>query len=474
VALTQTNLAWETLLELPAARRGEPLPMRLAAAIRSAIRDGRLPQGAALPPSRVLAGRLGLSRWTVTQAYGQLATEGYLTGRQGSATRVSWSPEPGEAAAPGPVRPSYQRPVREARFDLSYSRPDLRAFPRRQWVAAISAVAETAAFDELDYAEAGGHPRLRAALAGHLSRSRGAVAEPDTVSVFTGAGQGMSQIAHALLADGHTAIGVEDIGSLRLWHAARTAGLRLVGLPVDADGLITDALAGHPELRAVCVGAARQVVYGNPLAPARRAALLEWARRADGLIVEDDYDCEFSYDRPAPPVMQGTDPGRVALLGSMNKVLNPSVSIGWVVAPRRWVPMVRAERHVTGVPSALNQLALAQFMESGSFDRYLRTARERFRARRGALVSALAQALPECPVRGTETGIDLLLELPAGTDAAAIVVRARRQGMRLCSVESKRMRVSQDRPGLLIGYGNLPDPMIGEAVGLLAEIIRAG
>ncbi len=474
MALTQTNLAWETLLELPPARRGEPLPMRLAAAIRSAIRDGRLPQGAALPPSRVLAGSLSLSRWTVTQAYSQLVTEGYLAGRQGSATRVSWSPGPGEDVAPHPVRPSYPRAAREARFDLSYSRPDLRAFPRRQWVAAISAVAETASFDELDYAEAGGHPRLRAVLAGHLNRSRGAMAEPDTVSVFTGAGQGMSQVAHALLADGHTAIGVEDLGSLRLWHAARTAGLQLVGLPVDDDGLVTDALAEHPELRAVCVGAARQIVYGSPLAPHRRAALLEWARRADGLIVEDDYDCEFSYDRPAPPVMQGSDPGRVALLGSMNKVLNPSVSIGWVVAPRRWVPMVRAERQVTGVPSALNQLALAQFMESGSYDRYLRSSRQRFRARRGALVSALSRDLPECHVRGTETGIDLLLELPPGTDAAALVVRARRYGMRLCSLDAKRMRANRNRPGLLIGYGNLPDPMIGAAVGLLAEIIRAG
>jgi GntR family transcriptional regulator/MocR family aminotransferase len=415
-----------------------------------------------------------VSRWTVTQAYSQLATEGYLAGRQGSATRVSWSPGPGEDPPASGVRPSYRRLPREARFDLSYSRPDLRAFPRRQWVAAIAAVAETASFDELDYAEAGGHPRLRAVLAGHLSRSRGAVAEAGTVSVFTGAGQGMSQVAHALLADGHTAIGVEDLGSQRLWHAARTAGLQLVGLPVDDDGLVTDALADHPQLRAVCVGAARQVVYGMPLAPHRRAALLEWARRADGLIVEDDYDCEFSYERPAPPVMQGSDPDRVALLGSMNKVLNPSVSIGWVVASRRLVPMVRAERQVTGVPSALNQLALAQFMESGGYDRYLRSARQRFRARRSALVSALARALPECRVRGSETGIDLLLELPEGTDTGAVVVRARRLGLRLCSVDAKHMRVSQHRPGLLIGYGNLPDSMVDEAVAALAGAIRSG
>ena len=136
--------------------------------------------------------------------------------------------------------------------------------------------------------------------------------------------------------------------------------------------------------------------------------------------------------------------------------------------------MIRAERQVTGVPSALNQLALAHFMESGSYDRYLRAARQRFRARRRALVSALAQALPECPVHGSEAGIDLLLELPAGADAAAIVARAGRRGMRLCTADYKRPQARQDRPGLLIGYGNLPDPMIDEAVGVLAEIIRSG
>jgi GntR family transcriptional regulator/MocR family aminotransferase len=472
VAGTQTNLAWETLLDLSATRPG-PLHMRLAAAIRAAIRDGRLPVGAALPPSRVLATGLGVSRWTVTQAYSQLSTEGYLAGRTGSATRVSWSPEPGADDALRPARPSTARPAGPARFDMSSSRPDLRAFPRRKWVAAIAAAAETAPFDELDHADSGGHPRLRAVLAEHLNRSRGAAAEPGTISVFSGAGQSMSQVAHALIAEGHSAIGMESPGSIRLWQAARTAGLGLVGLPVDEDGLVVESLAEHPELRAVCVGAARQVAFGCPLAPHRRAALLEWARRADGLIVEDDYDSEFSYDRPALPVMQGAEPGRVALLGSMNKVLSPTVSIGWVVAPRRWVPAVRAEHEIPVVPPALNQLALAHFMESGDYDRHLRAARLRFRARRAAVVSALQRTLPESSIRGAETGLDLLLELPSGTDVAAIIERARRRGMQLCDLDSARLQPDPARPGLLVGYGNLRDAVIEEAVAALAEIIRA-
>src|SRR5580704_1232683 len=272
VAGMQTNLAWETLLDLPAHRAGL-LHMRLAAAIRTAIRDGRIPREAALPPSRTLAADLGVSRWTVTQAYAQLVTEGYLTARTGSATRVSWAPRPGlDEAADLPVRPPEAVPDRPPRFDLSSARPDLRAFPRRKWVEAIRTAAETA-----------------------------------TISVFSGVGQGMSQVSHALLADGQVAIGLEDPGSSRLWQAARSAGLELIGLPVDEDGLVVDQLEKYPGLRAVCVGAARQVATGCVLAPHRRSALLDWARRVDGLVVEDDFDSEFSYGRPAPAVMQGTD-----------------------------------------------------------------------------------------------------------------------------------------------------------------------
>jgi DNA-binding transcriptional MocR family regulator len=358
VAGTQTNLAWETLLDLSATRPG-PLHLRLRSAIRAAIRDGRLPLGAALPPSRTLATDLGVSRWTVTQAYSLLIAEGYLAGRTGSATRVSWSPDPGADRDAPPVRPS-ETPPRPARFDLSSGRPDLRAFPRRKWAEAVRTAAETAPFDQLDYSQSGGHPRLRAVLADHLNRSRGAVAEPGTISIFAGAGQSMSQVSHALLAAGHTAIGMEDPGSSRLVQAAQMAGLEL-------------------------------------------------AVRTAGDI----------------PVM----------------------------------------------PSALNQLALAHFLESGDYHRHLRASRRRFRARRAALMGALEHRLPGYRIRGTDAGLDLLLELPPGKDATTIVARAQRRDMLLCDLDDLRFRPDPGKPGLLLGYGNLNDPVVDQAVAVLAEII---
>ena len=470
----QANLAWETLLDLSATRRG-PLHMRLAAAIRTAIRDGRLPVGAALPPSRMLAADLSVSRWTVTQAYGQLITEGYLTGKTGSATRVTWSPRPGDEprAAPARTRPAPSaRRSAPAGFDLSSYTPDLRAFPRRQWVEAIRAAAEAAPFDRLSYSEPGGMGELRAVLAEHLNRSRGAAAELDTICIVMGAGQGMSRICRALAAGGHTAIGMETPGSSRLWQAAQEAGLNLVPLPVDDDGLIVDALDEQPGVRAVCVGAARQVAFGCPLAPHRRPPLMDWARRVDGLVIEDDFYSEFSYDHPAPPVIQGTAKDRVALLGSMSTALGPTVGIGWVVAPRRWVRAVRAEHEIQVLPPALNQLALVQLMQSGAYDRHLRALRHRFRARRNVLLDALGRHLPGYRVRGAEAGVSVLLELPGKTDESAIMRAAARRGIELCTLYEMQPRPWPRDPGLLIGYGSIKDTAIDGAVAALAEVIR--
>jgi GntR family transcriptional regulator / MocR family aminotransferase len=471
----QTNLAWETLLDLSAPRPG-PLHMRLAAAIRVAIRDGRLPLGAALPPSRVLATGLGVSRWTVTEAYGQLITEGYLAGKTGSATRVTWSPGPGDEPAAGPARRPRApgaAPPSPSGFDLYSFGPDLRAFPRRKWVEAIRSAADTAPFDRLGYCEPGGLPELRTVLAEHLNRSRGACAEPESICIVLGAGQGMSRLCRALLAAGHTAIGMENPGSSRLWQAAQVAGLDLVPLPVDDDGLVVDALGRHPGLRAVCVGAARQIALGCPLGPHRRSALLDWARRVDGLVIEDDYHSEFSYDRPAPPVMQGTAKDRVALLGSMSQVLGPTVSIGWVVPPPRWVRAVRAEREIQLLPPALNQLALVQLMKSGAYDRHLRASRQRYHARRDAVTDALRRHLPEYRVRGAEAGLQVLLELPLGTDVTAIMRAAARRGIELCNLYEMQLQPEPMDPGLLIGYGNLRDATIDDAIAALAEAIHA-
>jgi GntR family transcriptional regulator/MocR family aminotransferase len=389
---------------------------------------------------------------------------------------VSWSPAPDEQRGVVRSHSGHADPRRHppARYDFSQCTPDYRAFPRRKWVEAIRVAAETASFDRLGYAQPGGEPRLRAVLADHLDRRRGTRVDPELMTVFTGAKQAMGALSRALFAAGHRRLAVEDPGSTGLWEPARAAGLELVPLPVDERGVVPEALDGCPDVRAVCVGPAHHVVNGAELAPERRAWLLDWAARVDGLVIEDDYDSEFSYDRPALPAMQGTDPRRVALIGSMSRTMTPTVNVGWAVVPGRWLAGLHAEPWMAATAPALNQLALAHFIESGSYDRHLRTSRQRFRARRDALVAALARELPQARIGGQRAGLHLVLDLPPEVSARRVVAVAPKHGIELCDMNLLRLAGDPDDGQLLVGYGNLADSQLTEAVAALVELVREG
>jgi GntR family transcriptional regulator / MocR family aminotransferase len=462
---SQTNLAWDTLLELEGGRRG-PRHARLSGALREAIRDGRLPAGSALPPSRQLAADLGCSRWVVTEAYAQLTAEGYLDARVGSGTRVR---PLGRAAAgqPAPAAP----PARAPRIDLAPGLPDLRAFPLGRWVSALRSVAATLPYHELGYPDPAGHPRLRQVLAGYLARVRGALVDPADVTVCRGVTDGTTRVCLALRAAGVGAVAVEDPGWHRLREAAAGAGLRVVPTRVDGHGLRVGDLDDDPAVRAVIVSPTHQFPTGVVLTAERRAALLDWARRVDGLILEDDYDAEFRYDRRPVGTMQGTDRSRVVLLGSLSKTLSPALGIGWVVAPPAWVEALRATTGQLAGPPTLDQLALAAFLQAGAYDRHLRAARARYRRRRDRLVQALGERLPDARLLGVAAGLHLLVHLDPRVDCAAVVRRSATGGMRVANLDTYRCRDDAIDPGLVLGYGNLADGQLDEAVALLAATV---
>ncbi|SHN36799.1 MocR-like pyridoxine biosynthesis transcription factor PdxR [Actinacidiphila paucisporea] len=466
MAVSQTNLAWATLLDLAPPQRGRSsLHDRLARALRTAIRDGRLPAGAAVPPSRALAEELGCSRWVVTEAYGQLVTEGYLAARVGSATRVSWSPQ-APPPAPGTRRAPTPPPIR---YDLAPGLPDLRAFPRRRWADAVRAVTGSAVHYDLGLPDPGGHPQLRATLAQYLRRSRGADVQPGSVSVCAGVVDGLVRTCRALRAEAITDIAVEDPGWGRLRDAAVSAGLRVHPVPVDHEGLRADDLARTPA-RAVVVAAAHQFPTGTVLSARRRAQLVRWARAVDGFVVEDDYDAEFRYDRHPVAVMQGMDPRRVFLLGSVSKTLSPALGLGWLVVPAPMDRALRAANSLAAAPPVLDQLALATFVDRGWFDAHLRAARRRFRARRDLLVRTLAAEIPQTRAEGTAAGLHILLHLPDGTDTGKTVRTAAAAGLRLADLDDYRARRTPQR-ALVLGYGNIGDTEIPPAVALLRQAL---
>jgi GntR family transcriptional regulator / MocR family aminotransferase len=441
-----------------------PLRAQLEDQLREAVRRGRLGPGAALPSSRALARELGVSRGVVVEAYAQLAAEGYLVARQGAPTRVS------DAATPGPGATQAPAGERPPRYDFRTGRPDVSLFPRNAWLASLRRALRDAPDARFDYGDPRGAPELRDALARYLGRVRGVACDPERVVVTSGMAQGMALFARALRAGGARRIAMEDPSSGPGRAQLASNGLEIVPIPVDRDGLQISLLQ-DVEVDAVMITPAHQFPLGVVLAPERRAALLDWAAHAGVVVLEDDYDAEYRYDRQPVGAVQGLAPELVAYAGSASKTLAPGLRLGWLVVPERLLEAVTAAKQSDdlGTP-VVEQLALADFLERGQLDRHLRRTRSVYRARRDALVAALERLLPDCAPAGVAAGLHLVVHLPAGTDEQAVLAAARSRGLGLSGISEHR--VEPGPPALLLGYGRIPEPAIEPAVRLLADSLR--
>ncbi|PRB13660.1 PLP-dependent aminotransferase family protein [Microbacterium sp. MYb62] len=471
---TRPILAWETLLDLEAegTEARPPLRDRVESALRRAIDEGRLAAGSAVPPSRTLAETLGVSRWVVTEAYGQLVAEGVLDARIGSATRVAERqelPEPTrdiDRPRPRDPAPVSAPPIR---YDLRPGIPDLRSTPRSRWAAALRAGLADLPDRELAAAHPFGYAPARAAVAAYLSRSRHADADPDRVTITHGATDGMDILTRELHGRGHRTILVEDPSWPRLRGVAENNGLRPIRVPVDDDGVDTEmlaAVAARTGARAALVTPAHQFPLGAALAPARREQLVRWAREHAGLVIEDDYDAEFRYDRRPVPALQRLAPDCVALIGSLSKSVSPALGLGWMLLPPGIAPAPSPS-----APSLIDQAALAHFVTQGDFERHLRASRTRFRRRRQRLLDALTTELPDSSVAGIAAGMHLVLTLPSHAPASAVVDAGAAEGLALTAL--RRYTDAADRPdALVLGYGDLDDALVEEAVARLAALLR--
>jgi GntR family transcriptional regulator / MocR family aminotransferase len=429
--------------------------------LRAAVRDERLAPGSALPSSRGLANELGVSRGVVVEAYSQLVAEGYLVTRPGGVTRVALAASPGARALPAPAA---ERPPR---FDFRPGGPDVSLFPRDAWLASLRRSLRAAPDVRLDYGDPRGAPELRVALASYLGRVRGAACDPERVIVTSGMAQGLALLGRTLVGRGGRRMAVEDPSSGPGREQLASTGLEIVSVRVDEQGLRTEDLAEHDGLDAVMITPAHQFPLGVVLSPARRAQLAEWAAAADVLVLEDDYDAEYRYDRAPVGTLQGLAPERVLYAGSVSKTLAPGLRLGWMVAPERIAAELVAakERDDLGTP-IVEQLALADFLERGELDRHLRRTRGVYRHRRDALVRALAAELPDWEPAGIAAGLHLVARLPPGSDEAAVLAAARERGVALYGLGEHS--VGPRPPALLLGYGRIAEPAIAPGVAELA------
>jgi GntR family transcriptional regulator/MocR family aminotransferase len=397
-------------------------------ALRDAVRSGRLPPGSRLPATRVLAAELRVARGTVSAAYDQLVAEGYLVARHGSATTVAELPPTAVAAVSGDgVAAVGGTPPGRHRFDLRAGSPDVTRFPVAAWLRATRTALTAAPPAVFDYGDPRGTTELRAALAAYLGRARGVVTTPDRIVVTTGAAQGLNLLARTLAVRGPATFAMEDPGLDYHRDLVRRQGVRVVPVAVDELGAQVADLAARPvPPTAVVVTPAHQFPTGVALHPGRRRALVDWARRHDVLIVEDDYDGEFRYDRQPVGALQGTAPEQVIYIGSASKTLGPAVRLGWLVLPEALVePIADAKRYADVHTEVIGQLTLAELIRGHAYDRHVRACRLRYRRRRNLLMERLAPALGEGFVmHGIAAGLHGRLDLPPGGPAEVDVVAA--------------------------------------------------
>jgi GntR family transcriptional regulator / MocR family aminotransferase len=451
----QTTSISELLLQLPT---DGPVHRRLSDAIRAAVQRGQLQPGDPMPPSRRFADDLGVSRWVVTEAYEQLVAEGYLVTRPGSGTRVAT-----RAAAPsrptGEVSPSlpHALPRRDPTtpaviLDLRPGRPDLSEFPRPAWVKAYREAVRRLVTDQLGFPPVQGLLELRTVLAAYLRRIRGIDAAPEQILITRGTTHGMRLLSRVLAARGAGRLAVEDPGWPQLPEVAADHGLQVTSVQVDAHGL--DVAALPADTTAVLVTPAHQFPTGVGLSTARRTELLQWAAARGGLVIEDDYDAEFRYDHRPFGALAGLDSARVAYLSSVSKTLAPALRLGWTFLPDSIGAAVAAEAVRDPGPSTLDQIALAQFISSGGYDRHLRRMRRHYRERRDALASALQEAAPELTVRGVAAGLHLLIDLTSSRQEATTVQWLAQHGILVMPLQRYQRRVTSH--GIVVNYAQLP------------------
>ncbi|MFJ5534016.1 PLP-dependent aminotransferase family protein [Streptomyces sp. NPDC093261] len=418
---------------------GPGLRAGLTDALREVVRTGRLAPGSRLPSSRSLAADLGVSRSTVVEAYAELVAEGWLTAQQGSGTRVAIRVAP-HRAAPRAPRATPDEPRR--RYGLWTGAPDLATFPRTKWLTVARRALAAAPHDAFGYGDAGGRMELRTALADYLARVRGVYAEPDRIVICSGFHHGLALTGQALRARRVRGVAVEAYGLDVFRDLLASAGLHTPPLYVDDHGARVDDLARLRDVGAVLMTPGHQYPTGVALCPDRRMAVVEWARATGGLILEDDYDGEFRYDRQPVGALQGLDPERVVYFGSVSKSLAPGVRLGWMVLPEELIPeIVAAKGHGDYMTSALEQLTLAEFIASGVYDRHVRSMRLRYRRRRDQLVEVLRQRAPGIRVTGMAAGLQTVLELPRGTEGS-VVQAAARQGLAVRGLTQFRYEVA--------------------------------
>jgi GntR family transcriptional regulator/MocR family aminotransferase len=366
------------------------------------------------------------------------------------------------ASAPVPT-------VRPIRYDLRPGVPDPSLFPRREWQAAMAAAVRDLPDAALGQGPRGGLRQLRSALSDYLGRVRAVACDPEQLFIASAPAHALAIVCQTLRARGARSVAAEDPGTPAIYRTIQRAGLEVVPVPVDEDGIELARLqsAGAD---AVVVSPVHQYPTGAVLAPGRRAAVIDWARQHGSLVVEYESGAEYRYEREPIASLHRLGPDRVVYIGTANTTLAPAVQLAWLVAPEQLVGEIAAEHELAhAAPSVLAQAAYAGLLERGAIDRHVRSTRRCYHARRAALIDALAEHVPQVVLGGAALGLHVVGWLADGADEAQISKRAADRGVAVHTLHRDSTVIAPRPPALLLGYGLLAEPAIPRAVRLLAD-----
>src|SRR5215471_1279871 len=474
---------------IPLSKKGESLNRQVYQHLREAILSGSLSGGEKLPSTRDLAEQLGISRTVVVSAYDQLLAEGFAEGRAGSGTYVAKGVGKRAARSEGksvPLRVSRFGQTASAEwsrinfalqsrrsvvpYDFAYGRSDLEKFPFALWRRLLLRCARKTRVAELDYSHAAGNVALREAICTHVRRSRAVVCDASQIIVVNGSQQALDLIARVLmeLGDG---VAFEDPSYQGTWEVLRAAGVRLLPIELDRDGL--DPAKIPAEARTIFVTPSHQFPTGVILPLARRLALLEWAKRRNAVIVEDDYDGEFRYEGQPLESLQGLDrEGRVIYIGTFSRTVFSSLRIGYLIAPRRLVQAFTAAKWLCDRQTAmLEQHALAEFISGGIYGRYLRRVRRRNTARRQVLLDSIHKYIGErVEITGDGAGAHIVLWPRGGVVEEVVIKSAALRGVAVYPISPYFLK-PPSRTGIMLGYSRMRETEIREGIRRLSEVL---
>ncbi len=477
-------------LAIPLSKDAGPLFRQIYLGLRKAIFAGTFHADGRLPSTRDLADQLGVSRTVVLLAYDQLLAEGFVAGRSGSGTYVAQGLAPNrlasskksiklclsrfgtaaEQAAPALDFQARRPPVHRYDFASGRSESDIETFPFEMWRRILLRCARKAPVVELDYGPAAGSVALREAIAGHLRRSRAVVCDPSEVIIVNGSQQALDLIVRVLLERGDR-VAIENPSYQGTREILLAAGVRVIPVPVDRDGLNPAKLSKNA--RVCFVTPSHQFPTGAILPLARRLALLEWAKRQNSLIVEDDYDGEFRYEGQPLESLQGLDAeGRILYVGTFSRTVFPALRVGYVIVPKTLTRAFTAAKWLNDQHSAtLEQQALADFISSGAYERHLRRVRRRNAARRRALLEAIHKYLGDrASVTGDGAGAHVVLWPKKCVAEESLITQAAARGVGVSSI-SRYFLTPPSQVGLMLGYCRMNEEEIREGVRRLAEIL---